>query len=312
MKNELNVKALRGFHAIVETGSVTLAASILGMTQPALSRLLAQLEASIGFELFFRDHGRLVPTQDALLMFDEVDRSLNTLERVSSVVRDISEYRRGHLKLVAPPSFAEAVLPDIVTAFVASYPTVRLTVESPGADAAMSMIANRGVDGGFLRLPVGRAELHAETIVTSDTVCVLSAHNPLAGRPQLTPTLLRGQSLIMLGQGTMSRAGIEAAFAREGVRPATQIEAHTVASGCAFAARGLGVALVNGLLAAGYLRPGLVARPFLPQLVNEYAFVTSALSRPTRLADAFLRHARQHFAQMEDGADATRVGLASV
>ncbi len=298
MKNEINVKALRGFHAIVETGSVTLAASILGMTQPALSRLLAQLEASIGFELFFRDHGRLVPTQDGMLMFDEVDRSLNTLERVNSVVRDISEYRRGHLKLVAPPSFAESVLPDIVAAFAASYPSVRLTVESPGGEAALSLIANRGVDGGFLPLPLAgeRPDLHTETVVTGDTVCVLSAHNPLAARPFLTPTLLRGQSLIMLGQGTVSRACIEAAFAREGVRPATQIEAHTVASSCAFAARNLGVSLVNGLLANGYLRPGLVARPFHPQLSHEYAFVTSALSRPTRLADAFLQHARQHFA----------------
>ena len=219
MKNEINLKSLRGFHAIVETGSVTSAASILGMTQPALSRLLAQLEAGIGFELFYRDHGRLVPTQDGLLMFDEVDRSLNTLERVNSVVRDICEYRRGHLKLVAPPSFAEAVLPDIVADFAASYPSVRLTVESPGNDAAMSMIANRTVDGGFQRLPLHRPDLHADTVVTSDSVCVLAARNPLAGRAVLTPALLRGQPLILLGQGTVSRACIEAAFAREGVRP---------------------------------------------------------------------------------------------
>jgi len=311
MKNEINVKALRGFHAIVETGSVTLAASILGMTQPALSRLLAQLEASIGFELFFRDHGRLVPTQDGMLMFDEVDRSLNTLERVNSVVRDICEYRCGHLKLVAPPSFAESVMPDIVAAFAASYPRVRLTLESPGNEAAKAMIANRTVDGGFLRLPLDRPDLHTETVVTSDTVCVLSAHNPLAARPFLTPTLLRGQSLIMLGQGTVSRACIEAAFVREGVRPATQIEAHTVAASCAFAARGLGVTLVNGLLATGYLRPGLVARPFHPQLPNEYAFVTSALSRPSRLAGAFLQHARQYLDGLHAGQAVPQVRLVS-
>jgi len=295
MKNDISVKALRGFHAILETGSVTAAASILGMTQPALSRLLAQLEATIGFELFYRDHGRLAPTQDGLLMFEEVDRSLNTLERVNSVVRDICEYRCGHLKLVAPPSFAEAVLADIVAAFSSACPGVRLTVASPGTDAAMSMIATRAVDGGFLRLPLDRPGLHTERVVTSDTVCVLAARHPLASRAALTPALLRGQPLIMLGQGTASRACIEAAFAGEGVRPLAQIEAHTVAASCAFAARGLGVALVNGLLARAYLRPGLVARAFHPQLVNEYAFVTSALSAPTRLAAAFLQHTRQYF-----------------
>lgn len=312
MKNEINLKALRGFHAIVETGSVTSASSILGMTQPALSRLLAQLEASIGFELFYRDHGRLVPTQDGLLMFDEVDRSLHTLERVNSVVRDICEYRCGHLKLVAPPSFAESVLPDIVASFAASFSGVRLTVESPGSEAAMSMIANRSVDGGFLRLPLDRPDLRTETVVTSDTVCVVSERHPLAARPAITPTLLRGQGLIMLGQGTVSRACIEATFAREGVRPLVQIEAHTVAASCAFAARGLGVSLVNGLLAEAYLRPGLVARRFQPQLTNEYAFVTSELSHPTRLAGAFLQHTHQFFAAREAGIAASHVRLVSL
>lgn len=313
MKNHLSVKALRGFHAIVETGSATSAASILGMTQPAVSRLLAQLEETIGFELFHRDHGRLVPTQDGKLLFEEVDLSLNSLERVNSVVRDISEYRCGHLKLVAPPSFAEAVLPDIVAAFRERYPSVRLTLESPGGDSARSMIATRAVDGGFLRMPLNRPDLHSARVVVSETVCVLSESHPLASRARLSPTLLRGQPLILLGQGTAARANVEAAFAREGTRPLAQIELHTVASACAFAARGLGVALVNGLLASAYLRGGLVTRPFDPTLLNEYAFVTSALSAPTRLASAFLQEAQNHFASMEKAAPGAGVpGICSL
>ena len=296
MKNQISVKALRGFHAIVETGSVTAAASILGMTQPAVSRLLAQLEDMIGFELFYRDHGRLVPTQDGMLMFEEVELSLNTLERVNSVVRDICEYRCGHLKLVSPPSFTEAVLPDIVAAFSQRFPRVRLTIESPTSEIAKSMIASRAVDGGFLRVPLDRADLACAPVVTSDTVCVLSGAHPLARSDGLTPALLRGQPLILLGQGTVSRACIETAFVQGGVRPLVQIEAHTVSAACAFAARGLGIALVNGLLAQAYLRHGLVTRPFSPALPNEYAFVTSALSAPTRLAGAFLDEARRHLA----------------
>ncbi len=295
MKNHISVKSLRGFHAIVETGSVTAAASILGMTQPAVSRLLSQLEEMIGFELFYRDHGRLVPTQDGMLMFEEVELSLNTLERVNSVVRDICEYRCGHLKLVAPPSFAEAVLPDIVAAFSARFPRVRLTLESPTSEVAKSLIASRAVDGGFLRVPLDRADLTCNSVVVSETVCVLPEAHPLARVPVLGPGHLRGQSLILLGQGTVSRVCIESAFVHAGVRPMVQIEAHTVSAACAFAARGLGIALVNGLLASAYLRHGLVTRPFAPALTNEYAFVTSSLSAPTRLANAFLEEAKLHF-----------------
>jgi hypothetical protein len=112
LTDQINLRALRGFHAIVSTGSVTEAARRMGLSQPAVSRLLAQLEQQIGFELFFRDHGRLVPTQDGLLLYEEVDLSLGSVERVFSLIRDIADYRVGQLKVVAPPSFSEGVLPD--------------------------------------------------------------------------------------------------------------------------------------------------------------------------------------------------------
>lgn len=296
-KSQLSFRALRGFHAIVETGSVTAAANRLGLSQPAVSRMLAQLEEQIGFELFHRDHGRLVPTMEGSLLFEEVDLSLGSVERVHSLVRDIAEHRTGSLRLVAPPSFSEGVLPDIVAAFLERYPKVRLTIDSRSVETAKMMIANRAVDGGFLKLPLDRADLRFEKVVSSETVCVLASDNPLARHEGLTPKLLRGQPLILLGLGRAARLQIEAAFAREGVRPEVRIETHTVGSACALAARGLGVALVNQMLANSYIRPGMSMCRFTPCLTNEYAFVTSALSAPSRLANAFLDHTRQYFAE---------------
>ncbi|HZV66267.1 MAG TPA: LysR substrate-binding domain-containing protein [Telluria sp.] len=292
---QLPLRALRGFHAIVETGSVTEAARRLGLTQPAVSRMLAQLEQQIGFELFFRDHGRLVPTQDGLLLFEEVELSLGSVERVHSLVRDIAEYRVGHLKLVAPPSFSEGVLPDIAAAFVERFPRVRMTIDSRSIESSKAMIATRAVDGGFLKLPLDRPDLRAEKMVSSAMVCVLSERNPLSREPLLTPALLRDEALILLGLGRLSRAQIENAFMRAGVRPDVRLETHTVGSACALAGRGLGIALVNEMLAVPCLRPGMVIRPFEPRLVSEYAFVTSSLSAPTRLATEFLRQTRRHF-----------------
>lgn len=298
LKDQINLRALRGFHEIVSTGSVTEAARRMGLSQPAVSRLLAQLEQQIGFELFFRDHGRLVPTQDGLLLFEEVDLSLGSVERVFSLIRDIADYRVGQLKLVAPPSFSEGVLPDIVAAFLQRFPRVRLSIDSRSIETSKAMIATRAADGGFVKLPLDRPDLRSESVVTSATVCVLAADHPLREQAVLTPSLLRGQPLILLGLGRMSRAQIEAAFARAGVRPDVRLETHTVGSACALAERGLGIALVNELLAKPYLRPGSVIRPFEPRLQNDYAFVTSALAAPTRLATEFLNESKAYFAAL--------------
>lgn len=297
--DHLNVKALRAFYEIVRTGSVTAAAIRVGMSQPAVSRQLTQLEESIGFELFHREHGRLVPTPDALLLYQEVALSLSGFQRIQSLVSDISGFRLGHLKLVAPPSFCEAILPDIIKAFNLRFPQVRFSIDSHSREAAKAMIANRSVDGGFLILPLDRADLQAESICRNDTVCVLRADHPLAAENVLTPRLLKGSALILLGFGQNTRAIVDAAFTHAGVRPDTRIETHTVGSACAFAARGLGIALVNGLLAKAYLREGLVMRPFEPALHNDYGFVTSTHSAPSRLLSEFLIETKQYFAALD-------------
>jgi DNA-binding transcriptional LysR family regulator len=297
LRKRFGLRPLRSFHAIVRTGSVTAAARELGLSQPTVSRILGQLEKDIGFELFYRDRGRLVPTADGLRLFEEVEVALSQVDRVFSLVDDIAELRTGELKLVAPPSFAEGVFPDIASAFLEEHENIRLTIDSRSVETAKALIASRAVDGGFVKLPLDRPDLRPEKVVTSETVCVMAADHPLAAEKALDPRLLKGESLILLGHGRASRLQIESAFAEAGVSPIARVETHTIGSACALAARGVGIALVNGLLAGSYLRGNdLVVRTFVPQLVQDYAFVTSTLTEPSRLATEFLSFARRYFA----------------
>ncbi len=299
---DFGLRALRAFHAIVKTGSVTAAATDMGLTQPAVSRLLAQFEQTIGFDLFYREKGRLVPTPDGLLLFDEVELALSNMERVRALARDIAEFQVGQLRLVAPPSFAEGVLPDIIDRFLSRFPKVHLTIDSRSVEAAKTLIATRAVDGGFLKLPLDRPDLTSVPVVSSGTVCVLPCDHPLTAHTWLDPLALKGVPLVLLGLGRLSRSHIDAAFAKAGVRPEVRVETHTIGSACALAARGIGVAIVNEMLARSYLDDRLLMRPFRPDLRHEYAFVTSAMVAPPRLALAFLVDARHYFTHELKGA----------
>jgi DNA-binding transcriptional LysR family regulator len=262
------------------------------------------LEGGVGFDLFHRDRGRLVPTADGLLFYEEVDLALGSLERVFSLVRDIADFRVGELKLVAPPSFAEGPLSEIASEFLQLHPNIRLSIDSRSVETAKTLIATRAVDAGFMKLPLDRPDLKSEKVVTSETVAVMAESHPLAAQTELTPLRLHREPLVLLGQGRVFRAQIEAAFAAEGVKPEVRVETHTIGSACALAAKGVGIALVNALLARPYIRPGrLVARRFLPALAHEYAFVTAAGTEPSRLANAFLALARDHLAKLQAAAD---------
>ena len=297
MKRDVDLRALRIFAATLRHGTVTAAGREFGLTQPATSRLLAQLERDIGFELFLRDRGRLVPTTDAMLLFEEVELALGGVDHVKSLVADIARFRVGRLRLVAPPSFSEGVLPQIVAAFLARFPGVHLSVDSRSIETTKAMIAARAVDAGFVKLPIDYPGLVGESVVNSGSVCVLRGEHRLAGERDLDPLRLRGEPLILLGFGRASRAEIESVFSQAGVLPDARIDTHTISSACALAARGLGIAIVNALLARPYLRDGLIALPFKPDLRHEYAFVTAAVPGPTRLAREFLLETKAWFAR---------------
>ena len=308
-RRPIGLRALQSFAEIMRTGSATAAGRELGMSQPAVSRLIAQLEADVGFDLFYRDRGRLVPTKDGIALAEEVEMALAGLARVNSLVRDIAGFATGELRLVAPPSFSEGILPDICASFLKRYPNVRLSLDSRSIETTKAMIATRVVDGGFVKLPIDRDDFHAETVVSSGTACVLADDHPLAGETELGPALLRGVPLVLLGSGRQSRAQIEHAFAECGMRPRVVVETHTIASACALAARGVGIAIVNALLARGYARAPLVMRPFAPSIAQDYAFVTSALTRPTRLMMAFRDEVLEYFGRPVPRTDVPGAGV---
>jgi len=284
---DISIRALRAFVEVMHSGSATAAARQLQMTQPAISRLIAQVEERYGFELFFREKGRLVATEEGKRFLSEVELALSNLERLSNVARDISGLTKGSIRVVAPPSFSEAILPDIVAKFLERHPGVEFSIDSRSAETARSMIAMRYADCGFVKMPVDEKDLSTEVIMTNNSVCVMHRDHPLAGLETISPTEILDTPLILLGAGRRWRSQVDQAFAEHGRRPSVSIETHTHGSACALAAKGIGMAILNERLAMPYLREPLITRPFQPQIIHQYAFATSSLSPPSRLTLAF-------------------------
>lgn len=291
----LNLRGLKSFHEIIQSGSATAAAKRLGLSQPGVSRLIAQLERDVGFDLFYREKGRLVPTTDGLAVYEEVDLAFSNIERLNTLLNDIRTHNTGQLRIVSSPSFSEGILANVVASFRKSFPKVRMHIDSRNIETAKTQVATRAADCGFAKLPLDRPDIRSEKLVTSDTVCVLQRSHPLAKEPTLSPAQLADQPLILLGSGSWNRIQVEDAFKKARVGVLATIETHTVGSACAFAERGLGIAIVNELMARSFLKKNLVLRPFRPRIPHEFVFITSALTPMSRLTQAFLEEARRHF-----------------
>jgi DNA-binding transcriptional LysR family regulator len=298
---EASFRELKAFSEVMHTGSATAAGRQLGVSQSGVSRLIAQLEKIVGFELFYRDKGRLIANADAKRLLIEVDLTLGSMERFQNLARDIAGLSSGKIAVVAPPSFSEAVLADIVEIFLTRHPGVAFSIDSPSPETSLSMISMRYADCGFVKLPIDAPDLTTEVMMANGSVCVMHEEHPLSLEQVVTPTLIGRHPLISLGAGRSWRVQVDQVFAEFNLKPSVVIETHTHGSACALAARGLGVTILNERLACSYLHGPLVTRPFKPDILHEYAFAMSSVSTPSRLTLAFRDVAREFLAQPDRG-----------
>lgn len=291
----INLKSLECFLAIVDSGSATAAARELNLTQPAVSRSLGMLEQWLGFELFIRSKGRLIPTDEALAFYKEVKITLQSVERLSKLALNIHNANFGELKVVSPPSFAEGMLSAAINAFIEKHPNVSISLDSQSVKTALDMVALRAVDCGFAKLPVEHPGLLCQTMITGGTVCALPKGHKLAKRKQLSAQDLDGEPLILLGKGRSSREQINRAFAEANIRMRVRIETHTVGAACAFARGGAGIAIVNEMFARQFADGSIELRRFLPNVQHEYAFVTAKEAPMSRVTREFYEHCMSYF-----------------
>lgn len=291
----INLKSLECFRTIITAGSATAAAKQLNITQPAVSRLLGQLESRVGFQLFHRSKGRLLPTNEALAYYKEVDIALQSMERVYQLAGNLGNENFGELSIVAPPSLAETILPRLIADFLREHPRVHVNLDSQSAEIARDMVTLRAVDCGFVRMPVDYPGLVCESLMRSGSICVIPTDHPLTKRKIIQMHQLQDEPLILLGKGRQSRRETDDAFRAAGIKPNVRVETHTVGSACALARGGVGIAIVNELLGLQYRGAGIEFRPLLPRMQHEYGFLRSTEAPMTRVTQRFHEHCRQHF-----------------
>ncbi|WP_462159921.1 LysR family transcriptional regulator [Pseudoalteromonas sp. GB56] len=297
--HKMTLNSLEAFDAVMKTGSATGAAKSLGLTQPGVSRLIAQLENNVGFALFYREKARLFPTDEAIALHKQVEISLASVYRVEQLAKNIHESHVGELNIVAPSSFVAGPLAEAVASFVKRHPNVKISLDSHSPARARELVANKAFDCGFIQFPENHEGLWCEPIITSDLVCAVSSEHAFAARQQLTPKDLKDESLVLLGSGRHSRKQIEHAFLQHNVRLKVRVETHTVTTACTLAKHNVGIAIVNELLAQQFKDNSLTLMPFVPKIELTYGFITSASTQMNRLTHAFYSHCKEYFDEFE-------------
>ncbi|MCU7645865.1 LysR family transcriptional regulator [Pseudomonas piscis] len=259
---DISLRHIEVFRAIMQAGSVTGAARLLFTSQPTVSRELGRLESLSGLCLFDREGGRLLPTAQAMLLLEEVERAYVGLERINSVARSIRRFEHGQLSLSCLPLFSQTLLPRVCKHFQTLHPGIGLSITAQESPLLEESLTAQRYDLGLTEsehLPRGT---QGELLFCADMVCILAEDHPLLARTRLTLEDFHGQDFINLSGLDIYRQSLDEHFRQAGVDRRIVIETTNAASVCAMVRQRLGVAIINPLSAMEEVGRGLAIRPF--------------------------------------------------
>jgi DNA-binding transcriptional LysR family regulator len=283
----MNPRQLEAFRAVMESGSVTRAAASLRISQPAVSKLLAQLARNCGFALFQRVGNRLIATAEAMFLSAEVERAFIGTEQIARHVANIRELRSGRLSIVAFPALATRALPCFLTDFLANHPEVHFSLLARSSLPLIDWVSAQRADIGIGLMASDRPGVVCEPIGGFAGVCVLPPGHRLARKRVVDAADLAGESFISLGMEDRARFRVEQAFEGLAARPRLTIEAHQSEAACAFVAAGAGVSVVEPFSASGFGAHELVVRPFRPKVKFDVWLIFPAHRPRSQMCTAF-------------------------
>lgn len=219
---------MRSLLAVVDAGAITEAADRLGVTQPALSRRVRQLEEQLGVALLSRGRKGVALTTVGHLVAAEA-RVL--VERYDHLRAQVAAYQRlegGTVRLGGGATAVSFVLPDAIARFQSEYPGVRFHVKEAGSREVEEDVVSGRLELGIVTLPTHLRELEVHPLIEDRIVLIARAQHPLAQARPLRVAQLAGLALVGFEAGSAIRQIIDASLREAGVEMNVVMELRSI------------------------------------------------------------------------------------
>lgn len=279
---KINPRQIEAFRLVFQTGSMTTAAKMMTITQPAVSRLIRDLEASLGLMLFTRSGSGISATADAISFYSEVERSFVGLQHLEHAALAIRHKHEGFLHVAATGAFGVLCLPRVLASVREQSPDLRIRITVTRSAEILDLVATRRCHMGITALPPNAAGIDYDELPSVPIVCILPPNHPLCALRVLRPRDLVGEILYGPPGNTLLHQQIAQAFAQEGVPFDLTGDCTLGASICEFVAAGAGIAVLDALAARGAGEKRVVTRAFAPRTEWEPKLLFPAGSQRSR------------------------------
>ncbi|MDJ0387638.1 LysR family transcriptional regulator [Roseomonas sp. E05] len=266
------LRQLRTFLAVVDEGSVSLAARALGLTQPAASQQLRELERNLGVRLLDRAAGRSLPTAAGAAFAAPARRAVAAAEEAVAAALAHREGHAGRVRVGTGATACIHLLPPLLATLKQRLPALEVVVVTGNSDDMVRRLEEGALDCALVTLPLAHNRALQVTPLLDDPLVALLPEAMAGPGRAIRPPELAALPLILYEAGGRTRRLIDAWFERAGLSPRPAMELGSVEAIKGLVSSGLGASVLP-LLAAGQAVPGTVVRPLEPALERKLGLV---------------------------------------
>ncbi|MBD8872971.1 LysR substrate-binding domain-containing protein [Rhodanobacter sp. DHB23] len=263
----MRLRYIELFHAVLSTGSLTGAANLLNISQPAASKALQQAENHLGFPLFGRVRGRLQPTQQALLMRHHIDRIMREMYDLQRLSANITRPESHPLRVTCTPTLAQTLVPDVIARLGKVYPDTSVELFTQHSAPMCESLMLRESDIGLTLQDMSHHGLVQQPLCGGN-IMVIAPPGWWPDRDLARPlpiAALAGQPMIGITVQDAMGNMLQGHLAKVDPAPRAHVWVQTYQLACSLVARGGGLALVDPFTARCSREP-LQMRPLKLQL----------------------------------------------
>jgi len=173
----MRLRHIEVFHAVYSAGSITGAAKLLNVSQPSVSKVLAHAEQQLGFALFDRIKGKIIPTQEAERLISHVTDAYDNINELRRISENIRTTETGLIRIAMAPAFGIELVPTVIAAYLAEHPETSFEIETLHYQQVARALKQSRVDIGMVFDPPPVPGVVIDHLASAE--CVVVAHKSM-------------------------------------------------------------------------------------------------------------------------------------
>ncbi len=286
----MRLRHIEVFHAVYTCGSITSAAKLLNVSQPSVSKVLAHAELQLGFALFDRQKGKIVPTREAERLIGHVTDAYENINELRRVSKNLGTSDKGVIRIAMTPAFGIDLIPTAIASYLDLHPDTMFEIESLHHRQVARALKELRVDFGLVFNPIATPGIKIDHLITAEFVALTHRSQKMQSKSRLRFDDLDGMPFVNLSTRSPLGQLLSHQIESSGIQLRTVANVETYQMAKALVAYGAGVALVDEITARSTGHDSVVSRYMHPPIKFDVAIMHAESDPFSIVTQRFIDH----------------------